>query len=219
MSVNHQGIGLTSQRARNRLAENLRTMGINNERVLELVRAIPRHLFVDEALASRAYENNALPIGYGQTISQPYIVAAMTEILVETGAMANVLEIGAGCGYQSAFLANFAERVYAIERLSPLANKLRSRLYELKINNVRVRHGDGLERWEKHAPFDAILVAAAAIGVPDALINQLAVGGRLVIPVGRSGKQELLLITRTESGVEQRTLEYVSFVPLLEGIG
>ena len=219
MSVNHQGIGLTSQRARNRLAENLRTMGINNERVLELVRAIPRHLFVDEALASRAYENNALPIGYGQTISQPYIVAAMTEILVETGAMANVLEIGAGCGYQSAFLANFAERVYAIERLSPLANKLRSRLYELKINNVRVRHGDGLEGWEKHAPFDAILVAAAAIGVPDALINQLAVGGRLVIPVGRSGKQELLLITRTESGVEQRTLEYVSFVPLLEGIG
>lgn len=219
MSVNHQGIGLTSQRARNRLAENLRTMGINNERVLELVRAIPRHLFVDEALASRAYENNALPIGYGQTISQPYIVAAMTEILVETGAMDNVLEIGAGCGYQSAFLANFAERVFAIERLSPLANKLRSRLYELKINNVRVRHGDGLEGWQKHAPFDAILVAAAAIGVPDALISQLAVGGRLVIPVGRSGKQELLLITRTESGVEQRTLEYVSFVPLLEGIG
>lgn len=219
MSVNHQGIGLTSQRARNRLAENLRSMGIRNEGVLELIRAIPRHLFVDEALASRAYENNALPIGYGQTISQPYIVAAMTEILVETGAMRNVLEIGAGCGYQSAFLASFAERVFAIERLSALANKLRTRLYELKINNVRVRHGDGLKGWEKHAPFDAILVAAAAIGVPDALIEQLAIGGRLVIPVGRSGKQELLLITRTESGVEQRILEHVSFVPLLEGIG
>ena len=219
MSVNHQGIGLTSQRARNRLAENLRSMGIRNEGVLELIRAIPRHLFVDEALASRAYKNNALPIGYGQTISQPYIVAAMTEILVETGAMRNVLEIGAGCGYQSAFLASFAERVFAIERLSALANKLRTRLYELKINNVRVRHGDGLKGWEKHAPFDAILVAAAAIGVPDALIEQLAIGGRLVIPVGRSGKQELLLITRTESGVEQRILEHVSFVPLLEGIG
>ena len=148
-----------------------------------------------------------------------WLVDITREILVETGAMRNVLEIGAGCGYQSAFLASFAERVFAIERLSALANKLRTRLYELKINNVRVRHGDGLKGWEKHAPFDAILVAAAAIGVPDALIEQLAIGGRLVIPVGRSGKQELLLITRTESGVEQRILEHVSFVPLLEGIG
>ncbi|MGR8950036.1 MAG: protein-L-isoaspartate(D-aspartate) O-methyltransferase [Gammaproteobacteria bacterium] len=219
MSVNHQGIGLTSQRARNRLAEQLRKMGIENEQVLELVRGIPRHLFVDEALASRAYENNALPIGYGQTISQPYMVAAMTEILVNTGSMKNVLEIGAGCGYQSAFLARFADRVFAIERISALANKLRSRLYELKINNVRVRHGDGLEGWEKNAPFDAILVAAAAVGVPETLLEQLAIGGRLVIPVGRSGKQELLLLTRSESGIEQRTLEHVSFVPLLEGIG
>lgn len=218
MAVNHQGIGLTSQRARNRLADQLRAMGIRNERVLEMVRAIPRHLFVDEALASRAYENNALPIGFGQTISQPYIVAAMTEVLVDSGAMANVLEIGAGCGYQSAFLANFADRVFSIERLAALANKLRTRLYELKINNVRVRHGDGLEGWEKNAPFDAILVAAAAVEVPDALLGQLAIGGRLVIPVGRSGHQELLLVTRQESGFEQRILDHVSFVPLLDGM-
>ena len=218
MSVNRQGIGLTSQRARNRLAEQLRGMGIRNEQVLELVRAVPRHLFVDEALASRAYENNALPIGYGQTISQPYIVAAMTEILVETGKMTKVLEIGAGCGYQSAFLAHFAERVFSIERIAPLANKLRTRLWDLKINNVRVRHADGLEGWPKHAPFDAILVAAAAVAVPPTLIEQLAVGGRMIIPVGRSGHQELLLITRDEDGVEQRKLESVSFVPLLEGM-
>ncbi len=217
MSADHQGIGLTSQRARNRLADQLRKMGISNERVLELIRAIPRHLFVDEALASRAYENNALPIGYGQTISQPYIVAAMTETLLNTGPVNKVLEIGAGCGYQSAFLANVSERVFSVERILPLANKLRSRLYELKINNVRVRHADGLEGWEQHAPFDAILVAAAAIGVPEKLVEQLAVGGRLVIPVGRQGRQELLLITKSSSGVEQQILEHVSFVPLLEG--
>lgn len=217
MSADHQGIGLTSQRARNRLAEQLRKMGINNEQVLELVRAIPRHLFVDEALASRAYENNALPIGFGQTISQPYIVAAMTQVLLESGPMGKVLEVGAGCGYQSAFLASFAERVFSVERLLPLANKLRSRLYDLKINNVRVRHADGIDGWEKHAPFDAILVAAAAVGVPDRLVEQLAIGGRLVIPVGRSGRQELLLLTKTAGGVEQQTLEHVSFVPLLEG--
>ena len=217
MSADHQGIGLTSQRARNRLAEQLRKMGISNERVLELVRAIPRHLFVDEALASRAYENNALPIGYGQTISQPYIVAAMTETLVNTGPTTNVLEIGAGCGYQSAFLASIAERVFSVERILPLANKLRTRLYELKINNVRVRHADGMEGWTQKAPFDAILVAAAAIGVPEKLVEQLAVGGRLVIPVGRQGRQELLLVTKSSSGVEQQILEHVSFVPLLEG--
>lgn len=218
MSVNHQGIGLTSQRARNRLAEQLRSMGIRNEQVLELIRAVPRHLFVDEALASRAYENNALPIGYGQTISQPYIVAAMTEVLADTGPMANVLEIGAGCGYQSAFLAHFAERVFSMERLEPLANKLRTRLWDLKIHNVRVRHGDGLQGWAKNAPFDAILVAAAAVSVPQALIEQLALGGRMIIPVGRSGQQELLLISRTEEGIEQQKLESVSFVPLLEGM-
>ena len=200
------------------MAEQLRGMGIRNEQVLELVRAVPRHLFVDEALASRAYENNALPIGYGQTISQPYIVAAMTEVLVDTGKMNNVLEIGAGCGYQSAFLANFAERVHSIERIAPLANKLRTRLWDLKINNVRVRHGDGLEGWPKNAPFDAILVAAAAVGVPQALVEQLAIGGRMIIPVGRSGHQELLLITRGEEGVEQQKLETVTSVPLLEGM-
>jgi protein-L-isoaspartate(D-aspartate) O-methyltransferase len=217
MAANHQGIGLTSQRARNRLAEQLRTMGVTDERVLELVRSIPRHMFVDEALASRAYENNALPIGYGQTISQPYIVAAMTETLINTGPVTNVLEIGAGCGYQSAFLANFADRVFSMERILPLANKLRSRLYELKINNVRVRHADGQEGWEKHAPFDAVLVAAAAIRVPEKLVEQLAIGGRLVIPVGPTGRQELILVTKTLNSVEQQVLEHVSFVPLLEG--
>ena len=143
MMTDRIGIGLTSQRARNRLVDQLRTMGISSEVVLDLIRTTPRHLFVDEALASRAYENTALPIGFGQTISQPFVVAAMTQVLLETGPMKRVLEIGGGCGYQSAVLARVASQVYTIERLAALANRLRTRLYELKVSNVRVRHGDG----------------------------------------------------------------------------
>ena len=213
-----RGIGLTSQRARNRLVDQLRGMGIRNEVVLEVMRTTPRHLFVDEALASRAYENTALPIGFGQTISQPYIVAAMTEALFASGSLERVLEVGAGCGYQSAVLAQLSGRVFSIERIAALANKLRSRLHELRINNVRVRHGDGFLGWPEHAPFDAILVAAAPVGIPEPLLQQLALGGRLIIPVGRAGSQELRLVTRTASGFEDTVLERVSFVPLLDGV-
>ena len=181
-----RGIGMTSQRARNRLVEQLRGMGIQSEEILEVIRTTPRHLFVDEALASRAYENTALPIGFGQTISQPYIVAAMTEALYTSGRLDRVLEVGAGCGYQSAILAQLAGRVFSLERIAALANKLRSRLHELRINNVRVRHADGYLGWPEQAPFDAILVAAAPVGLPAALVEQLAVGGRMVIPVGRA---------------------------------
>ena len=213
-----RGIGLTSQRARNRLVDQLRGMGIRNEVVLEVMRTTPRHLFVDEALASRAYENTALPIGFGQTISQPYIVAAMTEALFASGSLERVLEVGAGCGYQSAVLAQLSGRVFSIERIAALANKLRSRLHELRINNVRVRHGDGFLGWPEHAPFDAILVAAAPVGIPEPLLQQLALGGRLIIPVGRAGSQELRLVPRTASGFEDTVLERVSFVPLLDGV-
>lgn len=209
---------MTSQRARNRLVEQLRRMGIETEAVLEVMRTTPRHLFVDEALASRAYENTALPIGYGQTISQPYIVAAMTAALYTTGSLERVLEVGAGCGYQSAVLAQLAKRVFSVERIAALANKLRQRLLDLRINNVRVRHGDGYQGWPAHAPFDAILVAAAPVRVPAPLFEHLAIGGRLIIPVGRAGHQQMCLFTRTVEGIEETVLERVSFVPLLEGL-
>jgi len=210
---------MTSQRARNRLVEQLRAMGIADEAVLEIIRTTPRHLFVDEALASRAYENTALPIGYGQTISQPYIVAAMSAAIHASGPLDQVLEIGAGCGYQTAVLAQLAGRVFSVERIAALANKLRTRLHELRIANVRVRHGDGFRGWSAHAPYDAILVAAAPTLVPEALLEQLKVGGRLLIPVGRAGAQDLTLYTRTANGIEQTVLERVSFVPLVEGVG
>ena len=213
-----RGIGMTSQRARNRLVEQLRSMGINDEAVLEIMRTTPRHLFVDEALASRAYENTALPIGYGQTISQPYIVAAMTQALYATGTCDKVLEIGAGCGYQSAILAHLANRVFAIERIEALANRLRTRLHELRISNVRVRHGDGYRGWPTNGPFDGILVAAAPVGVPEQLFDQLAPGGRLIIPIGRAGFQDLRLYTKNNGGIDEEILEQVSFVPLLEGV-
>lgn len=218
MMTDRIGIGFTSQRARNRLVDELRTMGITSEPVLELIRSTPRHLFVDEALASRAYQNTALPIGFGQTISQPYVVAAMTQVLVETGPMTRVLEIGGGSGYQSAVLARVARQVYTVERIAALANRLRTRLHGLRISNVRVRHGDGRLGWAAHAPFDAILVAAAAATVPEDLLEQLAVGGRLVMPVGRRGAQVLTLIRRREDGYDEEPLQRVSFVPLLESI-
>lgn len=210
---------MTSQRARDRLVEQVRKMGIRSERVLNIIGTTPRHLFVDEALASRAYENNALPIGLGQTISQPYIVAVMTEALIGEGELASVLEIGAGCGYQSVILSKFAKTVYSVERIGALASKLRNRLHQLRVNNVRVRHADGSLGWEKHAPFDAILVAAAAIGIPSALTDQLAIGGRLVIPVGQPGNQKLMLVTKTVSGCDEQILELVSFVPMVGGLG
>ena len=218
MMTDRSGIGLTSQRVRDRLVAQLREMGISSEVVLEIISTTPRHLFVDEALASRAYENNALPIGFGQTISQPYVVAAMTQLLLETGPLERVLEIGGGCGYQSAVLSRLASQVYTVERIAALANRLRSRLHELKIGNVRVRHGDGRLGWGTHAPFDAVLVAAAAPAIPQALLDQLAPGGRAVMPVGRQGEQILTLFKRTEAGIEDIPLQRVSFVPLLENV-
>jgi protein-L-isoaspartate(D-aspartate) O-methyltransferase len=211
------GIGMTSARTRDRLVQRLRDQGIVNLAVLDRIRNVPRHIFVDEALGSRAYEDTALPIGYGQTISQPYIVARMTEALLEGGPLENVLEIGTGCGYQTAVLAPLVERLYTVERIEPLITRAKQRLKELGIRNVRFRHGDGSLGWKAHAPFDGILVAAAPLTVPEPLLKQLAIGGRLVVPVGPEGEQELVRLTRRESTIEKRSLGAVAFVPLLGG--
>jgi protein-L-isoaspartate(D-aspartate) O-methyltransferase len=217
---NHQGIGMTSARTRERLVQRLARQGICSAIVLERIRQVPRHLFIDEALASRAYEDSALPIGQSQTISQPYIVALMTQALIENGErhrLGKVLEVGTGCGYQTAVLAPLVGQLYTIERIASLQRAARQRLSALEIGNVRFRHGDGFEGWPGRAPFDGILVTAAPAEVPEALIAQLAVGGRLVIPVGPSGNQELVRLTRTEAGIEREHLCWVSFVPLVEG--
>jgi len=211
------GIGMTSARTRDRLVQRLREQGIANLSVLERIRHVPRHIFVDEALGSRAYEDTALPIGYGQTISQPYIVARMTEALLQGGAAENVLEVGTGCGYQTAVLAPLVGRLYTIERIEPLLARARERLKELGIRNVRFRHGDGTLGWSAHAPYDGILVAAAPLTVPEALIGQLRVGGRLIVPIGPEGEQELVRFTRGEPRVERESLGPVAFVPLLGG--
>ena len=214
----HRGIGMTSERTRTRLVNQLRDMGIRNEQVLEQIRTIPRQLFIDEGLASRAYENTALPIGFGQTISQPYIVARMTEIILD-GPHSKILEIGAGCGYQSVMLAHFADQVFAVERISALANKLRTRIQELRIPKVLVKYGDGMLGWPENAPFDAILGAAAPETIPEELLEQLKVGGRLIMPVGTEGQQKLVLITREgEEDFSEVVLDPVSFVPMLKGV-
>ena len=211
------GIGMTSARTRDRLVQRLREQGITNPAVLERIRNVPRHIFVDEALGSRAYEDTALPIGFGQTISQPYIVARMTEALLEAGAADNVLEVGTGCGYQTAVLAPLVNRVSTIERIEPLLTRARERLKELGIRNVRFRHGDGALGWKTQAPFDGILVAAAPLAVPEPLLKQLKTGGRLIVPIGPEGQQQLVRFTRREQRVERETLAPVAFVPLLGG--
>jgi protein-L-isoaspartate(D-aspartate) O-methyltransferase len=211
------GIGMTSARTRDRLVQRLREQGIANLAVLDRIRNVPRHIFVDEALGSRAYEDTALPIGFGQTISQPYIVARMTEALLEGGQAESVLEVGTGCGYQTAVLAPLVTHLCTIERIEPLLTRARERLKELGIRNVRFRHGDGTLGWKAHAPYDGILVAAAPLTVPDALIQQLKVGGRLVVPIGPDGEQQLVRLTRREQRVEREPLGPVAFVPLLAG--
>ncbi|HEY1726660.1 MAG TPA: protein-L-isoaspartate(D-aspartate) O-methyltransferase [Steroidobacteraceae bacterium] len=213
------GIGMTSARTRDRLVQRLREQGIANPAVLDRIRNLPRHIFVDEALASRAYEDTALPIGFGQTISQPYIVARMTEALLEGGPLGKVLEVGTGCGYQTAVLAPLVGRVYSIERIEALMQRAGARLKELAVRNVRLRHGDGTQGWKSQAPFDGILVAAAPLSVPDTLIEQLALGGRLIAPVGAEGSQQLVRLTRREQGIDRRVLGAVAFVPLLGGTG
>ena len=212
-----EGIGMTSARTRDRLVQRLRDQGIANLAVLERIRNVPRHSFVDEALGSRAYEDTALPIGFGQTISQPYIVARMTEALLDAAAPDNVLEVGTGCGYQTAVLAPLVKRVSTIERIEPLLTRARGRLKELGVRNVRFRHGDGSLGWKAHAPFDGILVAAAPLTVPEALLKQLKVGGRLIVPIGPEGQQQLVRLTRREQRVERENLGPVAFVPLLGG--
>ena len=212
------GIGMTSARTRERLVQRLKEQGISDERVLDRIRHVPRHLFVDEALASRAYEDTALPIGFGQTISQPYIVARMTEQLLASGPAAKVLEIGTGCGYQTAVLAPLVGEIYSVERIASLLGRARRTLRELKIRNAHFRHADGTIGWSTRAPFDGILVTAAPHAVPSALFDQLAIGGRLIAPVGPEGRQDLVRYTKTEKGMERESLGAVSFVPLLPGL-
>ncbi len=212
-----RGIGMTSARTRDRLVQRLRDNGIKSNAVLEQIRNVPRHLFVDEALASRAYEDTALPIGLGQTISQPYVVARMTEALLDGFEGEKVLEIGTGCGYQTAVLAPLVKQIYTVERIRELQRKAKQRLRDLDIYNVQFRPGDGWEGWAKYAPYDGILVAAAAPELPEKLLEQLAPGGRLIMPVGPAGRQDLVMITRKDDHYEQVSLGAVSFVPLVKG--
>ena len=212
-----QGIGMTSARTRDRLVQRLVDQGIRLPEVLERIRNVPRHLFVDEALASRAYEDTALPIGLGQTISQPYVVAKMTEALLSGFEGTKVLEIGTGCGYQTIVMAPLVKKIYTVERIPELLRKTRQRLRELDIYNVQFKPGDGWEGWPKYAPYDGIIVTAAANELPEELLKQLAPGGRLVIPVGPSGCQDLLLVTRRGDRIEKSSLGAVSFVPLIQG--
>jgi len=209
------GIGMTSQRTRDRLIQRLREEGIRDERVLEAMRNVPRHLFVDEALASRAYEDTALPIGQGQTISQPYIVALMTQVLLAGGRLKKVLEVGTGSGYQTAVLAQLVDEIFSVERIEPLMKLARKRLRELGCRNVQIKLSDGSWGWKEHAPYDGIIVTAAPAEVPPALLEQLAPGGRLVIPVGGPAMQELRLVQYTDKGLTQERLELVNFVPLV----
>ena len=212
------GIGMTSARTRERLVQRLQEQGIKDQRVLDRIRNVPRHLFMDEALASRAYEDTALPIGFGQTISQPYVVAKMTEALFAAGETPKVLEIGTGCGYQSAVLSPLVAELYTLERIAPLLARARRTLRELRIRNVNFRHDDGNVGWAARAPFDGILLTAAPHAVPPALFEQLRVGGRLIAPVGPEGKQELYRYTKGETRIDRQSLGTVSFVPLLSGL-
>lgn len=210
------GIGMTSRRTRERLAQRLAEQGIADPAVLDAMRRTPRHLFVDEAMAHRAYEDVALPIGYQQTLSQPYIVARMTELLLAAGPLRRVLEIGTGSGYQTAVLAQLVGEVYSVERIRPLQVRARQRMRELKLRNVHMNHADGALGWPERGPFDGILAAAAPERIPEDLLQQLAPGGRLVIPVGGES-QHLHVVCRTQQGFESRIVEPVRFVPLRPG--
>ena len=213
------GIGMTSQRTRMRMVERLRGEGIRDEVILAAMGEVPRHIFVDEALASRAYEDMALPLGFGQTISSPYTVARMLELLREGATPVRVLEIGTGCGYQAAVLSRLAREVYSLERLAPLLAKARRHLRDARAHNVRVRTADGQHGWAEHAPYDGIVVAAAATHVPEALLAQLGVGGKIIIPLTHQGRQALHVIERNAQSYVDRKVEDARFVPLLPGLG
>ena len=218
----NSGIGMTGPRTRARMVERLREQGVRDEIVLEAMLAVPRHVFIEEAIASRAYEDTALPIGYGQTISQPYVVARMTELARAGRRPGNVLEIGTGCGYQTAVLARVADAVYSVERIAPLAARARQTLARLRQANVRIKHADGSALADVDLKFDAIVVTAAAKYVPEEWTRLLNVGGKLVLPLAAPGgadHQNLIVITRTETGTRQEQFEAVRFVPLLPGLG
>ena len=217
-SFDLQGSGFTSPRTRDRLITRLIAQGIRDQRVLDILRQTPRHIFLDEALAHRAYEDTALPIGHSQTLSQPYIVARMTELLLTTGPLTKVLEIGTGSGYQTAVLAQVAGIVHSIERIKALQDKARERLSALGLHNVRLRHADGLQGWPGEGGYDGIIGTAAALGVPSSLTDLLGLGGRLVLPVGGPQSQQLVLVTRTAGGLQQQVIEPVNFVPMLGGV-
>ncbi len=217
MNVHHSGIGMTSQRTRMRMIERLRAQGIVDEVVLSAMSSIPRHLFIEEALASRAYEDVPLPINFGQTISSPWIVARMSELLRANAKLSNVLEIGTGCGYQTAVLAELADKVHSIERIGPLLTRTRIRLHKLQIKNIYLKHADGLLGLAEAGPFDGIIMTAVTAHVPSSLLEQLVVGGRIVFPKG-SQKQNLCVIERHSQGYTEAILEEVKFVPLLSGV-
>ena len=212
------GVGMTSARTRNRMVERLRAKGIRNEAVLRTLSSLPRHLFVEEALASRAYEDSALPIGFGQTLSQPWTVAFMTETLLADGPLQKVLEIGTGSGYQAAVLATLVPQVYTVERISPLYEQARVRLSALGFKNIAMRHDDGTIGWPERAPFDGILMTAAAELAPEGLLAQLQIGGRLVMPLGQGEKQQLMIYRREPAGIRAEILAECCFVPLLSGL-
>jgi len=218
MTAQHTGIGMTSQRTRLRLVERLRAQGIRDEVVLGVIGQMPRHLFIDEALASRAYDDISLPVGFGQTISSPHTVARMTELARAGGKLNKVLEIGTGCGYQAAVLARVAKEVYSIERIAELLARARKNLRELRVANVRLRHCDGVSGMPEVAPFDAIVMTAATTHVPRELIDQLVVGGRIVLPIARNGEQRLCVIERSAHGYIEKKMDTVRFVPLLPGL-
>ena len=216
--LKRQDVGMASQRVRDHLVNRLRNKGISNAAVLAAIATVPRHLFIDEALLHRAYEDDALPIGHGQSISQPYVVAWMTQELLVDGVPDKVLEIGTGSGYQAAVLANIVPAVFSVERISDLLGQAKKRLQQLKINNVMTKHGDGSLGWSQLAPYGAIIVTAAPEQIPNTLLEQLAVGGRMVVPVGGDGLvQELRCIQRTDHGFTSDILGKVSFVPFRSG--
>ena len=214
----NRGIGMTSQGTRDRLVQTLRHEGIKDERVLKAITQVPRHKFVDEALSSRAYENTALPIGQGQTISQPWIVARMTEAILDGGEPEKVLEVGTGSGYQAAVLSHLVPTVFTVERIDELLKLARRRFHNLRLNNIYLRYADGHLGWPSQAPFDGIIVTAVAQNVPQELLEQLRIGGLLVIPVEKNGQQRLVTVRRNEDGFEETDLGGVVFVPLLSGL-
>jgi len=214
----HPGIGMTSQRTRLRMIERLRGQGVRDETVLAAMGQMPRHIFVDEALASRAYEDLSLPLGFAQTISSPHTVARMTELARNGRQLDKVLEIGTGCGYQTAILARLARQVYSMERIAALIRKARMHLRAAGVSNVHLRHGDGRVGMPEVAPFDVIVMTAAAEKAPQALLDQLHVGGRMILPVEGKNGQHLYVIERTDKGMVERRMDPVNFVPLLSGI-